>query len=297
MQSEKMNPCPVCLSEDTTIDKSATAILDLLNNIDVYVYKCKTCNSIYLWPYISMVELSKLYESSYFTGEQSNLNVPSTGSDYEVEFAENRIEKFKSTIELLLSFKPNAKNILDIGAATGKFLSIAREYKLDVFGVEYSNYASQEAKDKYGFNFFVGDLENFQSDEKFDLIHLNHVFEHLVDPNASIRKIDSLLSDDGIIYIEVPFQFNIVERIKYKLFNSHKKFDVFSVHHPIFYRPNSLKKIFRNHGYRCRYIKLFDSKRYPSVTFRDKTKKLIWGLLSIFNQGLIIEAVFYKDKK
>ena len=123
--------------------------------------------------------------------------------------------------------KPNAKNILDIGAATGKFLSIAREYKLDVFGVEYSSYASQEAKDKYGFNFFVGDLENFQSDEKFDLIHLNHVFEHLVNPNASIRKIDSLLSDDGIIYIEVPFQFNIVERIKYKLFNSHKKFDVF----------------------------------------------------------------------
>jgi SAM-dependent methyltransferase len=289
---DNTNTCPVCLKDNVIIDDSASNMLDLENNINSNVYKCNNCSSMYLWPYISSEDLSKLYESSYFTGEATSLDIPSSGNDYEEEFAMDRAKKFKSTIELLLSYKSNAKNILDIGAATGKFLSIAKEYNLDVNGVEYSGYAAQEATDRYGFNFFVGDLQDFNTNDKFDLIHLNHVFEHLTEPNLSIKKMDTLLADDGFIYIEVPFQFNIVEKIKYKLFNSRKSFDIFSVHHPIFYRPNSLKMIFEQYGFECHYIKVFDESRYPSGGIKNNIKKLIWKLLSFFNQGIMIEAIF-----
>ena len=42
------------------------------------------------------------------------------------------------------------------------------------------------------------------NDDKFDLITLNHVFEHLNDPINILVELQKNLKDDGIIIIEVP---------------------------------------------------------------------------------------------
>ncbi len=276
-----------------------SAILNLPGNIESDVLSCIACGAYFLWPYISDALISKLYEKSYFTGVSENVDscpIPGSGIDYESEYASARIDKFRTTLKMLLTYVPGARNILDIGAATGEFLSIAREHGLSVSGIELSSYASGKAKDKYGFDFHQVGIEDYHGNEKYDLIHMNHVFEHFVSPHTVLERINSLLSPVGMVYVEVPFQFSLFEVIKYLFTRQRKSFDLFSVHHPVFYRPRTLRKLFNAYGFNCRKIRIFDWSRYPAVGLEGCLKRLMWLAASLVGQGIMIEAFFDRGR-
>ncbi len=292
----KYNNCPLCSSTEKRKMDVPSAILDLPGNSESSVVLCSDCGAYYLWPYISEELLSELYSKSYFTGiseSDSKLsNVPSSNNDYESDFVAVRLGKFRETVRVLLKLSPNAKSILDIGAATGDFLAIAKEEGFAVTGIELSSYASAKAKKAYGFEFHETGIVKFQGKGKYDLIHMNHVFEHFDFPHQALEKIDSLLNEGGMIYVEVPFQFNVFEVLMYRLKGQKKKFDVFSLHHPMFYRPATLKKIFAEHGFDCKSICVFKWSRYPTIGLKGQIKRLIWLVASLVGQGIMIEAVF-----
>jgi SAM-dependent methyltransferase len=275
-----------------------SAILNLPGNSESSVFQCVACKVYYLWPNVSDDLISELYSKSYFTGiseSDSKLNVPTSSNDYESEFAAARVGKFHETVQALLKHVPNASNILDIGAATGDFLAVAQGYGLSVSGIELSSYAAAKAKEKYGFEFHQTGVEDYRGDEKYDLIHMNHVFEHFGSPHRALDRLVLLLKPGGMIYVEVPFQFNLFEVVKYRLTARRKPFDVFSIHHPIFYRPKTLKKIFKDHGFNCYAMNVFNWSRYSAVGPKRKLKRLIWFAGAFIGQGIVIEAFF--DKK
>ena len=292
------NRCPVCNSEVNKHIKKFSKMLNLLNNHTSKVFFCKKCKINYLWPYISSEQLNILYGKSYFTGHtdsESILEAPSSKINYQNEISKIRVNKFKATVDYLLTLHKNAKSILDIGAATGEFLAIAKEKGLSVSGIEHSSYACKKAKENYNFEFYQTSIYEFQTKVKYDLIHLNHVFEHLQFPHQAITKICSLLNPAGLIYIEVPFQFNFIERIKLTFFGHKKVFDVFSLHHPIFYTPSTLKKVMKHHNFDCIKIRVFKWSRYPAKGMIGKLKRLMWFFLSLFKSGTYIEAIFRKS--
>lgn len=65
----------------------------------------------------------------------------------------------------------------------------------------------------YGREHFNVDLEVLSDpsklsdhlDHKVDMLVVNHVLEHMTDPEETIRNFHDLLSDDGIIYVGLPF--------------------------------------------------------------------------------------------
>jgi len=287
--------CPLCSSTNCRRENLYSAILNLPGNIETNIHCCLGCGAYFLWPNISDELISGLYEKSYFTGVSESVErcpVPGSGIDYECEYASARIDKFRTTLKMLRTYVPGALNILDIGAATGEFLSIAKEMGLAVTGIEMSSHASGRAKDKYGFDFHQVRIEDYRGNEKFDLIHMNHVLEHTASPHTVLERIDSLLGPSGMVYVEVPFQFGVFEVIKYLLFRQRKNFDVFSVHHPVFYRPRTLKSLFNSHGFNCRSMRVFDPSRYPAGGIKGGFKKLMWLAASLAYQGIIIEAFF-----
>ena len=291
------NCCPLCTSSRVVKKERFTKMLNLQGNCDSEVFICQVCDARYLFPYISNEQLERLYGKSYFTvvyDEDSSLDIPSSNSDYENEFAAVRLSKFETTVNLLLSQFPGAKHILDIGAATGDFLALARKQGLLVSGIELSSYAAAKAKDKYGFVFHKTSILEYQGKEKYDLIHMNHVFEHFEFPHQALSRISDLLNPNGLVYVEVPFQFNLLEVIKYQITGRAKIFDVFSLHHPIFYTPATLRKVFDEHGFTCTHFKVFDWSRYPAQNMGLKLKKIIWFIASLFRQGVMIEAIFQK---
>jgi SAM-dependent methyltransferase len=295
--TDNINCCPVCEGKIYKHNKIFSEMLNLLSNHTSKVFTCKKCKINYLWPYISREQLDVLYGKSYFTGNmegEDTLEAPTSNSDYQTEIVNTRVSKFKDTVDFLLAEHENAKSILDIGAATGEFLAICRKKGLSISGIELSSYACRKANANFGFKFHQTSFDEYQGKEKYDLIHMSHVFEHLQFPNKAMDKISSLLNPNGLIYIEVPFQFNFVEKIKFKLFRRNKVFDVFSLHHPIFYTPSTLKKVLKVHDFDCIKLKVFKWSRYSVKSKIGKLKRMIWFFLSLFKSGTYIEAIFRK---
>ncbi len=246
---------------------------------------------LFLEPYPEPAELEQLYSESYFTGDSSTaLGLPGSDAEY-TGFARQRLGKFSATLDLLRGFVPPPARLLDVGAATGEFLDLGRQAGYEVAGIELSRFAADEARNRFDLDLFVGTLESYEAPNTFDVIHLSHVLEHLPEPHRSIGRLRELLSPRGVIYVEVPFQWNWAERLHH-LGGRRQPFNIFSVHHRLFFRPTTLRALFQHHGFDCRHLTLTPPQRYPLETLSQRAKWAVWRALSLVGQGLFIEAVF-----
>jgi len=94
--------------------------------------------------------------------------------------------------------------LLDIGCGTGMTSSIWKEKGFDVTGLEPSSMRSAVAREKYGIKILPHFIEDIDVNEKFSLVVLRHVIEHLSDPFAVMSKVNSLVADDGLVLVIVP---------------------------------------------------------------------------------------------
>jgi 2-polyprenyl-3-methyl-5-hydroxy-6-metoxy-1,4-benzoquinol methylase len=107
----------------------------------------------------------------------------------------------KRKLNLINSFKTSSKNILDVGAGTGDFLKICRNNSWNVYGTEPSLGARNIAAKKAVI--LQEDLSKIKN-QKFDVITLWHVLEHVEDLQDYISKLNHLLSEEGRLLIAVP---------------------------------------------------------------------------------------------
>jgi SAM-dependent methyltransferase len=98
---------------------------------------------------------------------------------------------------------PTGGRFLEIGCATGDVLAeLAGEYPV-VHGIELSEEACAVARAR-GLDVFCGTLEEFETDEQYDVVFMSHVIEHVLDPVATVARIEQLLAPGGVLYLETP---------------------------------------------------------------------------------------------
>tara|TARA_R110000868_G_scaffold143741_3_gene362247 strand:- start:39767 stop:40594 length:828 start_codon:yes stop_codon:yes gene_type:complete len=108
----------------------------------------------------------------------------------------------------------SGKKLLDVGAGTGDFLLVARENGWNVNGVEPNSKANTKASEK-GLNLKYS-LEDF-ANEKFDVITLWHVLEHVPNLTDQVTRLSNLLEEGGALIIAVP-NFKSFDALHYKNF-------------------------------------------------------------------------------
>lgn len=96
---------------------------------------------------------------------------------------------------------PSKGKLLDIGAGTGDFLVEAKKCGWKVSGIEPDENARQKAKEK-GIKLFPN-AESFKAN-KYDVITLWHVLEHVNDLHNQIIEFEHLLKKNGLLVIAVP---------------------------------------------------------------------------------------------
>ena len=116
------------------------------------IVKCSCCSLIYVGENITDAELKELYGEKYYKSDDDRLF-----SDYMAE-EPARLASAKSRIAKLRKFSPSAGKLLDVGCAAGFFLEASKKY-YDVYGVEFSEYSSAFARNKFGLNVYTGTLE------------------------------------------------------------------------------------------------------------------------------------------
>jgi len=141
-------------------------------------------------------KLSQYYESEYYISHTDNKKGL-------VPFLYHVVKRrsLKNKLGLIKSLKKDAKNILDIGAGTGDFLSFIQSESMSVTGIEPNPKARELAKNK-GF-FLEEDIKNVKG-KLFDVITMWHVLEHIPNLEETIIDLESLLKPNGVLIVAVP---------------------------------------------------------------------------------------------
>lgn len=147
-------------------------------------------------PQPSLDVLGKYYESVDYIS-----HTDSKRSLFEKMYHFVKSIALKNKLNLINSQQPNKGIILDIGAGTGEFLSVARQDGWKTIGVEPSDKAKAIAKSK-GVS-FVEQTSELES-HSFDVISMWHVLEHVPDLNQQIKELKRLLKPNGTLIIAVP---------------------------------------------------------------------------------------------
>jgi SAM-dependent methyltransferase len=96
-------------------------------------------------------------------------------------------QRYRHQRDLILTLTGDPpKKILDFGAGTGRLIAEFERMGIQCTGTD------------------VETNQNIFGKSKYDLIIISHVLEHLIDPVGQIRFLSELLSENGMIYIEVP---------------------------------------------------------------------------------------------
>ncbi|WP_369048279.1 class I SAM-dependent methyltransferase [Tenacibaculum sp. UWU-22] len=141
-------------------------------------------------------------------------------------------------LTLINSLKPNTKTILDIGAGTGDFLLTCKNNNWNVSGVE-PNLKAQKVALKKGIDLKESITEI--TDQKFDVITMWHVLEHVENLVEYIENLKLLLKENGWLIIAVP-NYKSYDAKYYK--NFWAAYDV--PRHLWHFSKTSIKKLFSN---------------------------------------------------
>ena len=118
----------------------------------------------------------------------------------------------KKKVRLLNSFQTAEKTVLDIGCGTGDFLQACQQQQWTVFGVEPNTGAREKAQEKK-----LNIYENLAAlpQQKFDVITLWHVLEHVPNLTEYCSQLQSLLKPNGTLVVAVP-NFKSYDALHYK---------------------------------------------------------------------------------
>ncbi|RTY95877.1 class I SAM-dependent methyltransferase [Flavobacterium sp. GT3R68] len=107
----------------------------------------------------------------------------------------------KNKLDLINDLHTEKGSLLDIGAGTGDFLTVAKNNGWSITGIEPSDKAKNIAiKKGVSFSEKSQNLEN----NSFDVITMWHVLEHVPNLDAQIKELKRLLKPNGTIIIAVP---------------------------------------------------------------------------------------------
>ena len=98
------------------------------------------------------------------------------------------------------------KKILDVGCGEGGVLTAFEKAGYNCTGLEYSSARVEYAREKGSLDikFIQGNIEEFFGDEKFDVIMMLDVIEHLDRKLQTLKNIKKILSSEGIVIISFP---------------------------------------------------------------------------------------------
>ncbi|MEN9902229.1 MAG: hypothetical protein RL651_893 [Pseudomonadota bacterium] len=163
---------------------------------------CVSCGFLFANPYYTEGCLAEFYSKHY-------AQIYGRAGSEKLVFEGGYINAVETILPLIRKYIPKTGAVMDFGCGYGGSLVAFPKEWIQV-GYDYDDIQLE-----YGRQFGI-DLRNIEkfdgSFEKFDVIMLIQVLEHVKDPIALLKKLQSRLNDNGVLYIEVPGFASVIER-------------------------------------------------------------------------------------
>ncbi len=170
--------------------------------------KCHRCSFVFLSPRPTEEDLRSLYSDEYFLHDGADCGAHSA-TDYRTAAIRGSV-KFPEILGWIKKYKPSG-DFFEVGCGMGLFLDFARNNGYTVRGIEFARLGTQICREELDLDVQQGRFEDFPAPEnRYDVVFMGDVLEHMVDPLAMTAKARSMLRADGILAVEVPSMFNSI---------------------------------------------------------------------------------------
>lgn len=219
-----LTKCPLCNRDQSRLFDTRQFHGKQVTNVI-----CNSCGLVYQKPRMTDAELASYYQREY------RLEYQESEGPNQKDLA-TQAGRAKSLTGFLIEKLETVKRHLDIGCSAGSLLHQVHEaYQNQSTGVEpgtaYREYAQASGLMVYS------NLDNLEqaSKERYDLISMAHVLEHLPEPVEYLAHLrTSLLETNGHLLIEVP---NLYAH------------DCFEIAHLVSYSPHTLTQTLQKAGF------------------------------------------------
>ncbi|HEX8279677.1 MAG TPA: class I SAM-dependent methyltransferase [Segetibacter sp.] len=252
--------CPVCNSKEVSfVYDIKFCLFDGHPMKEGYsIVQCEVCNFNYADTQINQKDLDIYYKdlSKY---EDKNLG---TGGGYTPE---DKDRLLKAAVSIHNAVADKNIRILDLGCANGGLLKELKKLGFtNLTGVDPSITCVKTTIQEVGCKAYQSSAFSLNAElGGFDLIILSHVLEHILDVQALIKNLSTLLNKKGLIYVECPNAENY-----YKII--HAPLQEFNTEHINHFTEVSFENLFGLNGFQKvstgdRVIKIASQQEYHVV--------------------------------
>jgi SAM-dependent methyltransferase len=214
---QTLSECPLCLSDADVCD------LVVIEEGSIFA-ACTSCEHIF-----SRRRPSTNWLDHYYSAEWDRLGRNDSSLGHHSD---------EKVLNFCRSFLPEGARVLDSGAGFGSQILGFKNAGYNAHALERSEHRAEFIRETLRIPCVRESLENFADDQKFDLVFLHHVFEHVSNPREVMSHMTRLLQPNGMVYLAVP--------------NQRSEYPPKSVHliaHLHWFSLSSLKSIFAKCGY------------------------------------------------
>jgi SAM-dependent methyltransferase len=188
--------CPLC---GGLSDFHAIAIdTEYFTTPDQFEYRhCRACDVLFIVPML-VDKLDLIYPGNYYSFDESGKR--------------NLVTRVKEWLDarllrrILKNIPGDTIRVLDVGGGTGWLLDLVRnlDQRVTFTQIVDLNATARARAESNGHSYFPGRIEDYKSDQPFDLILMLNLIEHLAHPDKVLAHTHSLLSDKGRVLIKTP---------------------------------------------------------------------------------------------
>jgi SAM-dependent methyltransferase len=158
---------------------------------------CARCDVLFVTPMLAD-KLDLIYPKNYYSFDEGG--------------EKNVVTRIKEWLDarllrkILKTIPGDTIRVLDVGGGTGWLSSLVRSIDPRVVFtqiVDLDSGAQARAKSN-GHSYFLGRIEDYRSDQPFDLVLMLNLIEHVAHPDRVLANTQALLSDKGRVLIKTP---------------------------------------------------------------------------------------------
>jgi 2-polyprenyl-3-methyl-5-hydroxy-6-metoxy-1,4-benzoquinol methylase len=278
-QYKLFRTCPVCNADEADFIKKIDFMLfanhPMSNGYNVV--QCKHCGFVYADTKVTQDDLDDYYKN---LSKYEDKNIGTGGG-----FTQYDKKRLVDTAEFIAEKIENKSiRIADIGCANGGLLKELKNCGFtNLVAIDPSLTCIEITKAEVGCETYQFSIFDINSEVgKFDLIILSHVIEHILEVGNTMKKLNDLLTEGGIVYVECPNAQNYSKMV-------HAPLQEFNTEHI-------------NHFNEVSFSNLFGIYKYNQIYVGDKTTQIASGdnyhsVYGLFKQSQNAEYIVSFDDK